>query len=89
MREDIALYIKTCRDCQVCKNSRKKYSHLPPKDVEATVPWNRVYVDLIGPLSIKTKSKKLFVLNALTMIDPATGWFELQNTWQRCLTTYG
>jgi uncharacterized protein YneF (UPF0154 family) len=39
--------------------------------MEATVPWNRVNIDLIGPLNVKTKSKKPYVLNALTMIDPA------------------
>jgi Integrase zinc binding domain len=83
MQEDIALYVKTCRDCRVCKKTRKKYGHLPPKDVEATVLWNRVNVDLIGPFSIKTKSKKSFVLNALTMIDPATGWFKIAEIEER------
>jgi hypothetical protein len=77
MREDIALYVKTCCNCQLCKKSRKKYGHQPPKDMEASVPWNHVNIDLIGPLSVKTKSKCTFVLNALTMIDPATGWFEI------------
>jgi hypothetical protein len=51
--------------------------------VEATVPWNRVNVGLIGPLSVKTKRKKSFVLNALTMIDPATGWFEIAEIKER------
>jgi hypothetical protein len=47
--------------------------YLQNQDMEASVPWNRVNIDLIGPLSVKTKSKRTFVLNALTMIDPATG----------------
>jgi hypothetical protein len=51
--------------------------------VEATVLWNRVNVDLIGPLSVKTKSKKPFVLNALTMIDPTTGWSEIAEIKER------
>jgi hypothetical protein len=80
MREGIALYVKTCCDCQVCKKKCKKYCHLPPK---ATVPWNKVNVDLIGPLSIKTKSKKSIVLNALTMIDPVTGWFKIAEIKER------
>jgi Integrase zinc binding domain len=83
MREDIAIYVKTCRTCQLCKKTRKTYGHLPPKDVEATVPWNRVNIDLIGPLNVKTKSKKSYVLNALTMIDPATGWFEIAEIKER------
>jgi Integrase zinc binding domain len=83
MRKDIALYVKTCRNCQLCKKSRKKYGHLPLKDMEASVPWNHVNINLIGPLSVKTKSKRTFVLNALTMIDLATGWFEISEIKER------
>jgi RNase H-like domain found in reverse transcriptase/Integrase zinc binding domain len=85
MREDIALYVKTCRNCQLCKKLRKKYGHLPPKDMEASVPWNLVNINLVGPLSVKTKSKHKFVLNALTMIDPATGWFEISEIKERTM----
>jgi Integrase core domain len=35
-----------------------------------------VCVDLVGPFTIKTPLKTHFLL-ALTMIDPATGWFEI------------
>ena len=35
-----------------------------------------VFVDLVGPFTIKTPSKTHSLL-ALTMIDPATGWFEI------------
>jgi Integrase zinc binding domain len=83
MREDIATYVRTCRTCQLGKKTRKKYGHLPPKDVEATVLWNRGNIDLIGPLNVKTKSIKWFVLNALTMINPATGWFEIAEIKER------
>ena len=41
-----------------------------------TVPWKRVDVDLIGPWTVKTPSKT-YSLQAITMIDPATGWFEM------------
>ena len=44
--------------------------------MEKSEPWNRVNVDLIGPLPVHAKNGK-FILNALTMIDPATGWFEV------------
>jgi transposase InsO family protein len=33
-------------------------------------------VDLVGPFAIKTPLRTHFLL-ALTMIDPATGWFEI------------
>ena len=45
------------------------------KKAEVT-PWKRVNVDLIGPYTIKTKRKE-YSLRAMTMIDPATSWFEI------------
>jgi hypothetical protein len=35
-----------------------------------------VYVDLVGPFTIRTPAKTHSLL-ALTMVDPATGWFEI------------
>ena len=50
---------------------------MPPKDIEKSKPWNRVNVNLIGPWNVKTpKGNK--TLRALTIIDPATGWFEMK-----------
>jgi hypothetical protein len=52
--------------------------------MEASVLWNCVNIDLIGPLSVKTKSNRTtFVLNALTIIDPATGWFKISEIKER------
>ena len=34
-------------------------------------------VDLIGPYKIRRKGKNYLVLKVVTMIDPATGWFEI------------
>ena len=44
--------------------------------MEKSEPWNRVNVDLIGPLNVHASNGK-FQLSALTVIDPATGWFEI------------
>jgi hypothetical protein len=42
------------------------------------VPWDKVCIDLIGPYKIGSKEKDNHaVLHCLTMIDPATGWFEI------------
>ena len=81
MRSDIEEYIKTCHVCQITKKQRKKYGHLPAKKAEV-IPWNRVNVDLIGPYNIKTK-KKTFQLRAMTMIDPATSWFEIARIYSK------
>jgi len=76
LRQHVELYTKTCSQCQLCKKQRKKYGHLPAKNAEAT-PWEEVHVDLVGPYTVKgeTTTRKL---QCLTMIDPATGWFEIK-----------
>jgi hypothetical protein len=52
---------------------------LPEKDAEA-MPWDRLCIDLIGPYEIKSNVKgvKIPPLKAVTMIDPATGWFKIK-----------
>jgi transposase InsO family protein len=69
-----------CSKCDICqrtKRTTKKYGHLPPKEAEAN-PWEVLCVDLIGPYIIKRRGKKNLVLWCVTMIDPATGWFEMR-----------
>jgi hypothetical protein len=41
-----------------------------------------VCVDLVGPFTIRTPAKTHSLL-ALTMIDPATGWFEIVEATNR------
>jgi transposase InsO family protein len=77
MQEQIKRHIGRCKECQLNKGNAKKYGHLPPKDMEAPEPWNRINVDLIGPWRVKTP-KGPRELRALTIIDPATGWFEMK-----------
>ena len=69
-----------CRKCPTCQKSKKhtiKYGHLKPKEAEVT-PWETLCVDLIGPYKIDRKNKKSLTLWCVTMIDPATGWFEVR-----------
>jgi hypothetical protein len=72
----IRLLTKSCRTCQVNKKRKLKYGHLPPKTV-ITVPWRVLCVDLIGPYTLKGKDGTIIDFTALTMIDPATSWFEV------------
>jgi len=77
MRQQIKDHVKKCKQCQLSKGSTKSYGHLPPTEMENPVPWNRINVDLIGPRRVQTpKGPK--ELRALTIIDPATGWFEVK-----------
>jgi transposase InsO family protein len=48
------------------------------KEIESSIPWNRVNVDMWGPLTLKSADGKEIRLLVLTMIDPATGWFEVE-----------
>ena len=76
MREHITNYVKICPLCQRNKRKQKHYGHLPPKEAEAT-PWDKLCIDLIGPYKIRRKGKDFLVCRCVTMIDPATGWFEI------------
>ena len=58
------------------KRKKNKYGHLPPKEPE-TMPWDKMCIDLIGPYKIRRKTKPDLICNVVTMIDPATGWFEI------------
>ena len=59
------------------KKVTQKYGHLPAKKAEST-PWEILCVDLIGPYVIHRQGKKDLNLWCMTMIDPATGWFEIR-----------
>jgi len=76
MRDHITSTVSTCGTCQKQKKQHKKYGLLPAKEAEY-LPWERLCVDLIGPYKIKRKSGKTLELRCVTMIDPATGWFEI------------
>ena len=70
--------VKTCRACNVCRSlkaKQKKYGLLPPKEPEL-IPWHTLCIDLIGPYKFGYKENEV-TLHAMTMIDPATGWFEI------------
>ena len=77
MRKDVEKVCSTCPICQLNKRNKKKYGHLPEKQAEA-IPWDVLCVDLIGPYTMKRKRKKDLTLWCVTMIDPATGWFEIK-----------
>ena len=69
-----------CRACNVCKRLKaknKKFGKLPPKPNPEIIPWHTLCVDLVGPHKFG-KEKHEAVLHCLTMIDPATGWFEIE-----------
>jgi hypothetical protein len=83
IKQDVEYTVRTCPACQKNKRVRKKYGELPPKEAETEcTPWERVNVDLVGPFTVTQPNGASLALRALTMIDPATGWFEIKEVKQ-------
>ncbi len=76
LRSDVRRHVKRCQTCQVSKKCKRKYGKLPVKLVEV-IPWRGVCIDLIGPYTLKGTDRTILDFMCLTMIDPATGWFEM------------
>ena len=80
LRDHVKDIVSRCPTCQLTKKKHLKYGLLPPKEAEAE-PWETLCVDLIGPYKIirkhMPKKNRILWLHCLTMIDPATGWFEI------------
>ena len=79
IRKLVQEHVKACEKCQLAKRKRLKYGHVPLKNVDTeTQPWRRLCVDCIGPYKIKRRNKSPLEFQAVTMIDPATSWFEMR-----------
>jgi hypothetical protein len=76
MRTTIRSITKSCKSCQINKRWSQKYGHLPPKTVY-TIPRECLCVDLIGPYTLKGKDDSKIDFMALTIINPASSWFEI------------
>ncbi len=76
MRTTIRRYIKFCKSCQVNKRQSLRYGHVPPK-LGITFSWRELCVDLVGTNTLKGKDGSSNDFMCLTMIDPATSWFEI------------
>ena len=85
MRKQVRAHVKRCHRCQVGKKRKRKCGKLPPKIAETT-PWKTVSVDLIGPYTLQGKDRSILDFMCLTMIDQATGWFEIIELPNECLT---
>ena len=77
LREDVQKVCSTCDICQRTKIQHTKYGKLPEKEAEGD-PWEKLCVDMIGPYTIKRRGADPLTLWCVTMIDPATGWFEIK-----------
>jgi hypothetical protein len=72
------MVIAICKKCQLCQKAKltnQKYGKLPAELAEEN-PWDSLCVALMGP--VERKGEKDLKLWCLTVIDPATGWFEME-----------
>jgi len=60
----------------VNKKHTRKYGHLPSKIVIST-PWEALCVNLVDLYTLNGKDGSSIDFMALTMIDPASSWFEV------------
>ena len=74
--KDIEKHVRTCHLCQIYKTHCAKYEYLSPK-VLNDIPWHTVCIDQIGPYEVTDNNGTVQKLNAMTMVDPATGWFKI------------
>ncbi len=69
---------RSCRTCLINKRWSLRYGHLPPKTI-ITNPQECLCVTLIGPYTLKGKDNLQIDFMALTMINPASSWFEIMD----------
>jgi RNase H-like domain found in reverse transcriptase/Integrase zinc binding domain/Reverse transcriptase (RNA-dependent DNA polymerase) len=75
LRLTVEEVVSKCDPCQRYKSPGQSYGELPVREA-VIAPWTEVAVDLIGPWKIKI-GNRLYHFQALTCIDPATGFAEL------------
>jgi hypothetical protein len=75
--------VHACPICQQYKiTAVKRYGKIPLPTTEPILPWEEVHVDLIGPWPVQYDSSttpgktSIEKIQALTIIDKATGWPE-------------
>ncbi len=76
MRNTIQSITKACKTFQMNKKQTQKYGHLPSK-IAISTPWEALCVDLVSPYTLKGKDDSSIDFMALTMINPASSWFEV------------
>jgi len=75
---------KRCENCAVSKKQDKKYGLLPPKPTPEIIPWHTLCIDLVGPYKFgnEKKPETYIEFHCMTMIDPATGFFNIVDIGQ-------
>jgi len=72
-------------NCAVSKKGDKKYGLLPPKPTPEIILWHTLCIDLVGPYKFGNpkKPETYIEFHCMTMIDPATGFFDVVDIGQK------
>ncbi len=77
----VELVSNICKDvkpaCQGNKKQNAKHGKLPPTKMVVLKPWEMLCVDHIGPYTLRGVDGIEIDFMCLTMIDPASSWFEI------------
>ena len=76
LQKIVQSHVKTFHSCQVNKH-RQHLSGKRPTKLAITKPWEALFVDLIGPYTLKVNEKTQDDFMCITMINPATSWFKI------------
>ena len=79
----VQTHVKKCHSCQVNKHTQHKYGKLPTK-LAITKPWEALFVDFIGPYTLKAKNRTQIDFMCITMIDLGS---KLQNNMYHSSTS--
>ena len=79
------MFYKTFKICQKFNKRNTLYVHMLPMNVSELKHWDLVHINLRGPYSNSIRQQhpsgaiiwKNSSLDCMTMINPATGWFNI------------
>ena len=76
MRKDIKNFIKSCAKCQKLNYTGAKHkAPIQPMDMDLSLrPFQKIAIDIIGPMAIVSNRGHRF---ALTIIDMCSRWMEV------------
>eukprot|EP00834_Sanchytrium_tribonematis_P002583 NODE_83_length_22457_cov_0.375794.p6 type:complete len:214 gc:universal NODE_83_length_22457_cov_0.375794:6623-5982(-) len=77
MKNEVAEYIRKCKECQLNKKNRKQYGKLETTDIDQNVSkFEVIVIDICGPLPVCKVDKRKHK-HFMTIIDVATRWIEI------------
>lgn len=71
MYQNVADYVRSCNECQTAKKSTQA-THAPLVNMPVTKPFNRIHMDILGPVTPTPQGHKYILL----VVDSFSKWPE-------------